>query len=191
MIPELHDNTGIYENLLRATILRFEATVKANLLLAPLTDQIPHPSTGVTLTRLYIELAASSDLVVKRNVLNACFMNCKTDNTLYQPNTTDTTFEILFSHLHRHGIVKNLSEFKPLKFYAYWKTLWAKETIVNPEFGCLPNQALVDPHDEEKSRASDYKPYESYNDLLELLIHNILKGWALWSSLEVSSTVYV
>jgi hypothetical protein len=61
---------------------------------------------------------------------------------------------------------------------------------VNPEFGRLPNQALVDHHEEEKIRASDYKPYENYYDLLELLIHNILKGWALQSSLEVSSTVY-
>jgi hypothetical protein len=197
MIRQMHANTGIYEKVVHATIIRFEATVKANMLLTSLMDQIPHPSTGVTLTRMYIELEGSADLVIKRNVLNACFMNFslvlrKTDNTLYQPNTTDTTFKMIFSHLHRHGIVMNLSEFKSLKgsFYAYWKTIWAQETVVNPEFGRLPNQALVDPHDEEKIRASDYKPYEVYNDLLELLIHNVMKGWALRSSLEVSSTVY-
>jgi hypothetical protein len=195
MIRSLHANTGTYKNLIYSTVLRFEATVKVNSLLTPLMEKVKHPSTGIEITRLYIELEGSSDLGIKNNIPNACMMNCslilqKTDNTLYHPNATDTTFKMIFWHLHRQVIVVNLSEFQSLQgsFYAYWKTLWDKDMVVNPGFGHLPNQALVDPHDEEKILASDSKPYEIYDDLLELLNHNVLKGWDLWSSLEVRFT---
>lgn len=191
-IRSLHANTNLYEAQLRCAVVRFEATVKGNQLLASLMEHVPHPITGLPIVRMYVELEGHQDLVVKKNVLNACLMNYslilrKHDTKLYQPDTTDTHFKMLFSYFHRNGMTVNLSDFKSLlgSFYAYWKNLWAKEALIDPTFGRLPNQARVDPYDEEKIRASNYKPYTVYDDLLELIVHVTLKGWALRSSLEV------
>jgi hypothetical protein len=191
-IRSLHANTNLYEAKLRGAVFRFEATVKGNQLLTALMDNVPHPLTGITIVRIYVELEGQHDLVVKKNVLNACLMNYslilrKHDTKLYQPDTTDTHFKMLFSYFHRNGLTMQLSDFQSLSgsFYAYWKTLWAKEALLDPTFGRLPFQARVDPTDEHKIRASDYKPFEVYNDLLELLVHVVLKGWALRGSLEV------
>jgi hypothetical protein len=194
-IRSLHANTNLYEDKVRSAVVRFEATVKGNMLLTSLMDLVPHPSTGIPVTRLYHELEGQDDLVVKKSVLNACLMNYSLvlrqhDDKLYQPDTTDTHFKMLFSHFHRNGVVMNLSDFQSLlgSFYAYWKHLWAKEAITDPTFGRLPNQARVDPNTEEKIRASDYDPYGSYDDLLDLVVHSTLLGWALRASLEVSLT---
>jgi hypothetical protein len=198
MIRGLHANTNLYEGKLAAAVLRFEATVKGNKLLTALMDIVAHPVSGFQMKRLYVELEGSDDLSTKKYVMNTCLMNYslmlrKHDAKLYQPDTTDTHFKMLFSYSHRHGVTLHLSEFKSLKgsFYAYWKDIWAKEAILDPTFGRLPNQARVDPREEEKIRASDYAPYKNYNDLIQILVHVVLKGWALRASLEVRLDIFV
>jgi hypothetical protein len=192
LIRHLHANTAGYEYRLHGVITRFEQTVKGNSILAPLSVMIAHPMTTKSTMRMYVELEGPDNKVVKQQILNACAMNYsltlrKVNSKLYQPNSTETTFKMLFAHFQRNGCTLNLLEFQSLggSFYAYWKDLWAAEALIDPTFGRLPNQAVVDLNDEEKIRNAGYTPYKSYQHLLEILVHSVLKCFALRSSLEV------
>ena len=71
-------------------------------------------------------------------------------------------------------------------FQAYWLNIYGLAQVFRKDLGKKPKQAAVDHDAEWKIRNyGNYKPFESYDDCIELLVHNVLKLGAGRSS-EVS-----
>jgi hypothetical protein len=167
-------------------------------------------SSGVRRRRFYVDLEGqpTDDM---RKVLNACMvwfainvrkkkfahldpstMDAKTDaDSRHQPNSLQTMCKQLFSTFCTSGVNIKLASLKMLKgsVHAYFKKLFAEVVKERPEYGRKPFQAGIDHNDEFKIRNAanpPYRPDECFVDLLELLVHQILKIFMLRGMEEVS-----
>jgi hypothetical protein len=146
-----------------------------------------------------------------RKVLNACMvwfalnlrkkshahldpstMDAKTDaDSRHQPNSLQTICKQLFSTFASNGVNIRLGSLKSMtgSVHAYFKAMFAEVVKERPDFGRKPFQAGVDHNDEYKIRhfaKPPYRPEEIFVDLLDLIVHKILKIFMLRGMEEVS-----
>ena len=106
----------------------------------------------------------------------------------YESTTTSQRIKELFVEFHEQGIIYGTNDFdKQGGFNNFFVQLFDKVKKYRPKFGRLSFSANFDHNAELKIRKyGDYKPFEVYEDCLELLIHYTLKYFQLRGRQEVS-----
>jgi len=165
---------------------QFISTISRHPTLHPLVELVPDETTSGKCFRLFTILRGTPDLSKKR-VLNACilvwvlsFWKKGFDRSdiagMPQPNYTDKCIKHIFKVLHDQYIMISHQEMKSLPG-SYWHHLeknFATACQTRADFGRKPNQAAVEHEDEAKLRNKadpPYRPLESYDDLLTLVLY--------------------
>ena len=106
----------------------------------------------------------------------------------YESTTTSQRIKELFVEFHEQGITYSTKDFdKKGGFNNYFTSLFEKVKKFRPKFGRLSSAAIFDHNSEQKIRKfGNYKPFENYEDCIELLIHYTLKYYQLRGRQEVS-----
>ena len=106
----------------------------------------------------------------------------------YESTTTSQRIKELFVEFHEQGIIYGTNDFdKQGGFNNFFVQLFEKVKKYRPKFGRLSFSSNFDHNAEMKIRKyGDYKPFEVYEDCLELLIHYTLKYFQLRGRQEVS-----
>ena len=106
----------------------------------------------------------------------------------YESTTASQRINELFVEFHDQGITFGTKDFdKKGGFNNYFTSLFEKVKNFRPKFGRLASASIFDHNSELKIRKfGHYKPFENYEDCIELLIHYTLKYYQLRGRAEVS-----
>lgn len=212
---ELGQLTGVTERYIKektVTVRRFFEILKKNKSLGFLAEAIQDPQDRHRKTTIFYEHLRGIKTDAKYTILNAAmcwfainlkkqgkkYNNIKlTDKkwtkehaeACYESTTTAQRIKELFVEFHEHGIIYGTNDFKKKGgFSNYFTELFDKIKKFRPEFGRLSYSSSFDHNAEAKIRKyGNYKPYENYEDCLQLLIHYTLKYFQLRGRQEPAS----
>ena len=97
---------------------------------------------------------------------------------VYESTTTQTCLKEIFVDFREHGILYgHWVDFRGEGGYAnFFTKLWAATVVFRPTFGRLSHSSTFDDNAEQKIRKyENYKPFENFEDLMDLLVHGTLK----------------
>ena len=115
-------------------------------------------------------------------------------NACYQPSSVESRLKELFAQFREQGIVYGyFIDFKFSGGYAnFFTTIWKKCREFREDFGSLPHASTFDADAEIKIRQNgNYDFKNSYDDCLQLIIHNTLKVFQLRGGCEVSENILI
>lgn len=214
-IRNLHANTKGYESRKQLVVARFFAIIGCHPDLAFLANLVVCPETNKKLQHFFIQVRGVKT-PAKWNVINTCMLlfgqgfvkkefehriaEFHTNKKLraeaqYQPSTLCTAHKTLFSFFKNMSVIYQQSDFKSQagSFQAYWSSVFKETCEIRSDYGTKPNAPFFDKKADEKIYVAlennVIKPFESLEDMQELLVHFTLKIWKLRGQKEVSISV--